>query len=198
MVVQDNISLTLSAIAVLISIYLATYQTEVVTIYPTILLLTGMVLSRWYQADPSSVAVDRTLEERELWETVKWVVIGVASLVAISYTTDWAFSPARVKLDVAQLSSLDLKLFGVLMAISEEHFFRGFITPYFVSRTSMALGLLLSSMIFATYHFAVYQVDLQALAYVLMAGALLGYMTIQTGRLTPAMLVHIVNNLLAS
>jgi membrane protease YdiL (CAAX protease family) len=106
--------------------------------------------------------------------------------------------PVVVRVVPMELTGMDAALYAVLMAIAEENFFRGAITNFLLTITSPAFAILGSAMIFTAYHIAVYRTSLEAFIYVFVGGAVLAWVAQRTGRLSPAICAHIINNLLAT
>ena len=95
------------------------------------------------------------------------------------------------------LSTTDQGVFGALMAISEEFFFRGFVTGWLYQRQGYIFSIFGSSAVFTAYHLLVYGVSAN-LIYVFVAGVVLAYVFLKTGSLVPDTLAHIINNLVAT
>jgi membrane protease YdiL (CAAX protease family) len=86
----------------------------------------------------------------------------------------------------------------VLMAISEEQFFRGFILDLLLSKfTRKIVAVILAGLIFVTYHIAMYGTDADAMLYVLAGGVILSWVAYRSRRLSPGMIAHIFNNVRA-
>jgi len=134
---------------------------------------------------------DLTLSMKELSQTVTWTVACMGAVLAINFATP--------QFSEIELSGFNPRLFGVLIAVSEEMFFRGFLLPWLHRLTkSSLLAVLLCASAFAAFHLNVYQADVSALLVVLGGGVVLSYATLQTKRLTPATLGHVGINFLAS
>jgi len=184
---QDTISVASTAAAVMISVYVATFDLGLVTLMPAILLLSGVALQ--HLAIGRREPADEILTERGL-NTVMYAALAVAGISLGGLLGS--------KLPLATgLSAFDAAMFGVLMAVAEEQFFRGFITQWLVAQTTPAMGVLSGAAVFAVYHLAVYGTEPGSLVYVLIAGAILGWVCLQTGRLSPAILAHCINNLIS-
>lgn len=101
-------------------------------------------------------------------------------------------------LSVATLTSfVSSQLFVLLIAVSEEQFFRGFLANLFIQRVGI-LGIPLNGAVFMIYHFAVYGTSGINLLIVLGAGITLAYIAWATGRVSPTILAHVANNAFAS
>ena len=100
------------------------------------------------------------------------------------------------------LSALPISgcLFLVLMGISEEVLFRGFLTTLFVKMTgSSHIAVALSSVVGMVYHAAVYGASNTNLAIVFGSFFVLGFSYVLSGyRLSVPMVAHAIVNFLAS
>lgn len=85
----------------------------------------------------------------------------------------------------------------VLIGVSEDVFFRGFITAWLIALMGPVLGILLGSGVFTIYHLNVYGGDLNAMMIVFGAGLVLGWAMFQTKSLTAPILAHVLVNFLA-
>ena len=108
-----------------------------------------------------------------------------------------AFFPSILLESYSKLAVLDAQMFGVLIAVSEEQFFRGFLTPYLANRFGLTFGAVTSGLMFGAYHFAVYRNSIEALAIVSLAGIILGYIALKTRRLSPCLLAHALVNFIS-
>jgi membrane protease YdiL (CAAX protease family) len=88
-------------------------------------------------------------------------------------------------------------LYAVLISISEEQFFRGAILNFLLSLTNATVAIFSSAAIFMVYHFAVYGTSTSNLVYVLVGGLALAWADYRSGRISPSMLAHLINNLAA-
>ena len=146
---------------------------------------------------------DETTSQKELKNVGYYALIGVFGL----FITGWAVNYVQVPSTIA-LSSVDAVLYGILMAVSEEVFFRGFITDFLLSyfgRPSAKIGgfalnnayvaLGASAGIFAIYHFARYGATPNALIYVWVGGFVLSWIAWKSKRLSPSIVAHCLNNI---
>jgi len=188
MIKYDSISKMLTVVAVLISLYLSTFEQGItIILYPVILLLSGVVLQRFMLRELSEV--DSIFKEETSKQLIYYTAIAIAGI---------ALTGIAVKYVPSQIVGMNIVLFGVLMAVAEEVFFRGFLTNFFITRFTPAIGILASAGIFAVYHFARYGTQISSLIYVLAGGTILGYVAYKSGRLSPVIIAHIINNLLAA
>jgi membrane protease YdiL (CAAX protease family) len=83
-------------------------------------------------------------------------------------------------------------LIGATPGVCEELLFRGYVQSRLTTRFSGAVGIFLTSIIFAVFH-----MDLVHSTAVFALGVWLGWIAWQSGSLFPAMLAHFVNNALS-
>src|SRR6056297_2511350 len=83
-------------------------------------------------------------------------------------------------------------MIGGLPAICEEVLFRGYLQSRLTRRCGGAAGVLIASVIFALFH-----LDLIHMAAVFPIGLWMGWITLRSGSLLPAMLAHFLNNVLS-
>lgn len=162
------------------------------TIFPAFLAISGLTMQTLIN---KSISID--IHPSYSTIIIYTAVSIMALLFAAWYSNNnaFSFSPQSVFGPLlAQLSAIDRKLFGVLMAVSEEQFFRGFITSYFLQRIGTIPAVVASAAVFGIFHFAVYGTAPSALTFVFLAGAILSFVTIKTGLISPAMMAHVFNN----
>jgi uncharacterized protein len=82
---------------------------------------------------------------------------------------------------------------GLAAPIGEELFFRGYISTRLELRHGPWLGILITSIFFGILH-----MDLVHSAYALFLGLYLGYLTLRTGSILPALAGHLLNNLIST
>ena len=187
-IAQDGLSQTCTILAVMIVIYLATFETTVVILFPAVLLLAGLVLQFYLQR---RVEVVDSLSESA-------GNIGFYTLVALAGIALASFmAPAVSRLPKMELTGLGAMLYAALISISEEQFFRGAILNFLLGLTNATIAILSSAAIFMTYHFAVYGTSISNLVYVLVGGLALAWADYRSGRISPSMLAHLINNLAA-
>ena len=92
---------------------------------------------------------------------------------------------------------VNASLFAVLIGIAEESFFRGFLQTLFISLAGDWLGIIITSLIWMTFHGAVYGLNQPALFVVFGAGIILGWVVYITRRLSITMTAHGLINFLA-
>ena len=190
---QDTISITLSMLALLISVYFSTFELGLLNIFPAFLLVAGIsfqaFVNKKIEYDGAGVASNGK-------DMLMWILVAVAGIGLASFMS--GLGGLLIPQTIVSLSVLDRAIFGVLMAVSEEQFFRGFLTAFFWTRLkSVAFAVLSSTAIFTVYHLAVYNSDPSALIYVFVAGAVLSLTAIKSGKITVPIVGHIINNLIS-
>ena len=133
---------------------------------------------------------DMNLSKKEFAQIMTWTIACMGVVLMMNYATP--------RFSEIELAGFNPRFFGVLMGVSEETFFRGFLLPWLHRLTkSGILAVLLSASAFAVFHLNVYSGQLSSLIIVLGGGLVLGYATLRTQRLTPATSGHCFINFLA-
>ncbi len=191
MIDQDSISRALTVLAVLICIYLSTYETSAIILFPAILLISGIMLQFYLL--------------RKV-ETVNHVAesagnIGFYTLIALAgMALGGLVCPAlarAVPMQKMQLTGSDAIMYSILIVVAEENFFRGAITNFLFTMLPPMPALMGGAAIFTVYHLAIYGIGVSVLLYVLVGGIVLGWVGYRSGRLSPCVLSHILNNVLS-
>jgi len=194
MIAQDTISQGLTAIAVFIVLYLSTFETTTVVLFPAFLLIAGVVMQIFFMRRIE--VVDHVFEEETAQNIGFYTLLALAGMAVGSFV-----SPALAEAmptQKMQMTGTDAMLYALLMAIAEEQFFRGAITNFMLILVPAPMAIMGSAGIFTVYHFAMYGTDLSALAYVFIGGVMLAWAAYRSGRLSPSTLAHVINNLIAS
>lgn len=124
---------------------------------------------------------------------VFYTVIALATFVFLSLVT-----PSIAKVLGLEITGFDSVLFGAMMAIGEEMFFRFAWANLLIQVShSEIFGALMGAGIFAVYHLAAYGDNPSAMLFVLGAGFTLIYVDLQMHRLSPSLFAHITNNVMA-
>ena len=195
MIRQDTISIGLSILAVSLLIFLGTFGADYMLrgLFSVALILSGLVLSRVTGGHD----VDSDIEGRE-WRDI-W--IWVAGSLAVIFVTSSLVPRLGLGIDTKILSGEQIwlvpRMFGVLIAVAEEQFFRGFMANLFIARVGIALGIPFSGIFFAVYHAAVYGTSPGLLLFVAVSGMILTYAALKTGRVSTPMIAHVANNLMS-
>lgn len=136
------------------------------------------------------VGVDVTYSDSS---NIKWVGIGLLAIVAYSAVLGLSkrlqerYLNGRVVSHVNNLTVLQGLAFAIGSGVAEEVVFRGFLQTH--------LGLVVASVLFGLVHW-----DKTVKVYPLVTGViglLLGLVTIASGSLVPAIVIHVVNNFVA-
>ena len=122
-----------------------------------------------------------------------YTIIALATFVFLSLVT-----PSIAKVMGLEITGYDSILFGAMMAIGEEMFFRLAWANLLIQVShSEIFGALMGAGIFAVYHLAAYGDNPSAMLFVLGAGFTLIYVDLQMHRLSPSLFAHITNNVMA-
>lgn len=196
MLQHDLISGVFIAYAALAIIWLSTFSTTGVTLFPFILLIGGLGLE-W--------RFSRQIVEKNASDTAKLPLnkiltysgVGLAAMLITGTAVDYL--PLAT---IESLPQIDSFLFSTSIAVAEAIFFTGFITDMLLSTrlpgsfNNDYLKLLLSGAVFGLYHFARYGTLLDSLIYVFVGGFILNWVSYKTKRLSPSILAHVANNAL--
>ena len=122
-----------------------------------------------------------------------YTIIALATFVFLSLVT-----PSIAKVMGLEITGYDSILFGAMMAIGEEMFFRLAWANLLIQVShSEIFGALMGAGIFAVYHLAAYGDNPSAMLFVLGAGFTLIYVDLAMHRLSPSLFAHMANNVLA-
>lgn len=191
MIRRDSLSDVLTATAFLLCLYLSTFDLGVLIIFPVVLLTSGILLQYYMLKKPSQVR-EKHITSKSATNLTYYTVLGFGALMGIGFA-----APQVEKLpflsQIQTLSTTPAIMFTSLIAIGEEHFFRGWLTNY-LSKKSVFFGIFGSAAVFAAFHLAIYGMSVSALFYVLASGVLLAWIGIHSGRLFVPMMIHILNN----
>ena len=113
------------------------------------------------------------------------LIIILPSMIRIGFIVPMSLSPISMFFIVA------------VAPVVEEMFFRGLIFPMVSYRTNMIVGILVTSMIFALFHYSVYGIQLGAFMWLLLLSIINCFLVAYTGSLIPAIMLHMVNNAVA-
>ena len=194
MIRQDAISKILLALAIAGTIYLATYSTTTVVIFPAILLLGGLgmeILLERHKHPEGEEANEKHID---------WKQIAYYSLISLMAMLLIGFAIQYIPLAGAGFDSL---IYTAIIGISEEQFFRGFITdsllsvkmPLVNTVLNPYLALMASAAVFTVYHNARYGSNADAMLYVFFGGFILSWVAYKSRRLSPSMIGHALNNI---
>ena len=189
MIRQDTISRTLIILAIMITIYLSTFETTTIVLFPAILLITGLIME--FYLEKKREVTDHITEKSTIKSVGYYTVLALFGIFLAGYAIE-KFRPPM------ELTGYDALLYSMLIAVAEEQFFRGFITDWLLSKIAQPhMALLASALIFTIYHFARYGTKPEALLYAFAGGFILSWVAYKSRRLSPCMLAHILNNAIA-
>jgi len=184
----DPISQAFIFIAGAIIVYLAPYGIELFT---PLALLTVSVALLWVMG--KKLSQDASLDSGEQSQIVGYTILGMAALFIMNMVGTQIF-----QVPITDAIFLDAMLFGVLYAIVETLFFQGAILSFALWKTkSFFLAILLSALVFLVYHFKRYGGSESSMFTVLAAGVILGLVAWRSRRLSPVILIHVLNNVIA-
>lgn len=135
--------------------------------------------------------------------TLICIVVGVVMIFGLNYLincTDYLIGLTGYKLsgsmDILPWSNagwliLNIIVWALLPAISEELIFRGMILKGLRNTTTDTIAVLISATLFALMH-----ASLEQLIYPFLMGLILGWLVLRTGSTFSSMIVHFVNNLI--
>lgn len=176
------------------SLYLYTFDLGLLNMFPALLLVMGITMNIYVN---KSISYDEIISGGSFRDILIYSVLAIAGLGVASVAAGLG-STLFIPGSITQLSIADQAVFGIMIAIAEEQFFRGFLTSFFYSRfNSMVLGVVVSAAVFMVYHLAVYGTTPANLIYVFVAGAFLSYTAIASRRITVPIIGHVINNILA-
>jgi len=149
------------------------------------ILVVGLTLAALFR----TISFDLSISKKEFSQIFTWTFACLGAVLAINFVTP--------RLSLAEFNP---KMFGVLMSVAETMFFQGFLLPWLMRLTRISiLAVLLCATAATAFHFNVYPFsNLNALLIVFGGFAILNFATLQTQRLTPAMLGHSAINFLSS
>lgn len=190
MIRADSLTYAYTITAAMVAIYMSTFELGLLILFPVILLTTGIVLQIYFN---KKVQVDVDTDINDMKEIMFYSIICLAAITATSFFV--SVLPQMVP--KMQLTGFDTVLFGILMAVAEEQFFRGALLSFMLNFTIVPIAILGNAAVFMVYHLAVYGTNIATMAYVFAGGAIFAFVAYRTRRLSPCMTAHIINNILA-
>ncbi len=180
---HDAVSLVFIVLAGAIFMYVGLWETEMQmkAIFAAVLLFGGLIMSMF---------MHYTTIQQLPPKALVWTGVAFGMIMLTNFSVSL--------LPALSTTPINWSLFAVLIAISEEQFFRGFMTPFFANRLGMIGGSIAGGVLFGFYHYAVYSADVQALLVVTVVGIALSYIALYTKSATPGMVAHALNNFLAA
>jgi membrane protease YdiL (CAAX protease family) len=191
MIKQDSVSLGFTVAALFLSMYWSTGEKDFIGLFPAILLFGGVTIN---YLSGYRFGVDTSTGGGRATNIVLYTLVALAGMYFTGIYASNYFAPQTT----IQLSGIDAMEYGVLMAVSEEQFFRGGLLNFLSQRLGDWFAIFGSAAVFMVYHFFVYAGNNSALIYVFGGGVLLAFVTVKTQRLSPSILAHVINNILAA
>jgi len=191
MIRQDFASKILISIAMMLTIYLATYETTALVMFPAVLLIVGLGMELYLERHRKPEYVDfESVGARSRKEIFYYSVLALLGIFTVGYSTSF--------LSDLEVAGFSMFAFMAVMAIAEEQFFRGFITDLFLTHLDKDwIALLTSALVFMGYHLARYGTSPDALLYVFGGGLILNWVAWKSKRISPCMIAHVINNIVA-
>lgn len=187
---QDPISLAASAIAITELVFLSVFPGDLQTdsIIAALILVSGLVMQRYFKIDAQEGIDSQGRSNIFVYSAIAVVIFFILNIYV-----------PKLPLSVEAVIGTNVvpdKMFELLIAVSEEQFFRGFLGNLLITRTNAGIGIFMDGLIFMVYHFAVYGSSASSLGIVFGAGITLMFIDWKTGRVSPSILAHVINNLL--
>lgn len=191
MISYDYFSKLISWVGLSIPVFIFLFSNiSIIWLFPSFLIVFGLLMEKFLM--PKKIK-DEGDTIKDSGNIIFYTVIALATFVFLSLVT-----PSVAKIMGLEITGYDSILFGVMMAIGEEMFFRLAWANLLIQVShSEIFGALMGAGIFAVYHLAAYGDNPSAMLFVLGAGFTLIYIDLQMHRLSPSMLAHIGNNVLA-
>mgnify|MGYP000613178884 CR=1 FL=1 len=207
MIRYDPVSVSLVALAGFLCLYFATFETYLLVLFPVVILLISIII-KVYARQQVPVPEDPQISPEERTEILAhsifgFIAIGLMGMLIQNFlmprlpAVHLLGLPPSLQIAYENLNVKDKMLYGALMAICEEALFRDALLN-FTEKTFGMLNVLVNGLMFMFYHFAVYGTAIDTLMYVALAGMILAWVTYRTGRITPAMLTHIMVNVVST
>lgn len=188
---QDPISLVASAIAITELIFLSVFtgDLQIDSIIAAMILISGLVMQRYFKVDEQEGIDSKGRQNIFVYTSVAVVIFFVLNIYVPKL-------PLSVLPALVASGYLATKMFELLIAVAEEQFFRGFLANLLITKTNAGIGILMDGIIFTVYHLAVYGSSASDLGIIFGAGITLAFIDWKTGRVSPSILAHVINNLL--
>lgn len=207
---HDAISLGLTLIASSLLIFLAPLGKDIAlfAVVALVLNLAAITLSERLKVG----GVDPRVTRSEVYEMPGWIafclVIFVLLAVVITPLPKVSFSALTYWLSIfgvgysfATTSLAVSRMLGLLIAVSEENFFRALFANLFMKSFGVWLGIGVSGIVFGLFHIPAYLdpatglVEWNTIFLIMMAGMALTYAAVKTRRVSTPAIAHVINNL---
>jgi membrane protease YdiL (CAAX protease family) len=189
----DAITIGMFVTALFIPIIFSLYTANLQTLLPTIFMVVGFTLYMFYS---SGVERGEALKPLDLmiWSSVAFAFVMIAGSVS------QAFAESFTGIKAMQVSYTQIQgiMYAVHLAVAEEMLFRVGLLSFFLAESpSPILAIVADAAVFSLSHIVRYGFS-PALAYVFGAGLVLAYVVYRTGTPSPAIIAHVLNNLIAA
>jgi hypothetical protein len=190
-IAQDQISKIITLLGLSIPIYVFLFSNvSIIWLLPFFLIIGGFAIQKWLLSKTIKDVSDSLSDQGNI---IFYTVVALATFIFLGLVT-----PSIVKIFAVELTGFDSVLFGVMMAIGEEQFFRaGWANILIQTSHSEIYGALAGAGVFGIYHFFAYGDNPAALMFVLGAGFTFILVDLKMNRVTPSLFAHIGNNLMA-
>ena len=194
---QDSISYGMSALSVILLLFLATFNKDILILatFVVTIIIASLVISEKFGIQPEDTDIsDAESKEILLWSFGSFIAIYLLNIFAEALPLSQLSE--LLAGESVQSATIILGSLSILIAVAEEQFFRSFILNLTTQNIEFQIvGPLVSGFIFMLYHFAVYGTSFQSLFIVFGAGAILAAGAIRTRRVSPFIIAHVLNNL---
>jgi len=190
----------MTAACIVIAVYLNTFKIGDIALFAGFLAMAGWFLSRSMNrhGDEHDEGYDDEWDEDEAMTVLEGTVlalmgIGLGAVFSTVITGHNAFF--AIPASIATLDITQRKMYGVMMAISEEQFFRVWGTEFFVSRLDhRGLGIMASGIFGSVMHWARYGVEWSVMSFIFLSFGTLAWVAVKTRRASPTILAHVLHN----
>ncbi|GAG95430.1 unnamed protein product, partial [marine sediment metagenome] len=184
---KDPLSIGLCFLAIALSLNLMTYDVLFQPLFISCMLgVAGIAFMEWGVKDTDPVAQNYFSSSSLVmfgYTILGFIVLSLIGFVGVNLSI------------IDTLSVADKIQYGIAISINEESFFRGAFLEWLLANTGWEGGsIVVSSVFFTAYHFYVTGFVWSKLAFIFLAGIVLGKIYCQTRRLWPSSLTHILHN----
>lgn len=200
MIRQDWFSEGATVACIAIAIYLNTFKIGDIALFSMVLALTGWGLSRWvnrHGEDPDAGYDDEWDEEESfgILQATVLALVGIGFGAVLSQIIVGHNAFFAIPASISSLAVTQRKMYGAMMAVAEEQFFRVFATEFAVARLgSQALGIMASGMFGSMMHWARYGTDLNVMSFIFLSFSTLSWVAVRSRRASPPIIAHILHN----
>jgi membrane protease YdiL (CAAX protease family) len=192
---HDRISSALLVLAFSLTIFLATFTTTTIIIFPSILLIGGLTMEMFFSKKHIEVLDDGT-EFVTLKTIAYYSLLALVAMILAGYAI--ANIPLSIPMVPAELTGASALAYTVLIALSEAEFFQGFLLKWLLSVLSQPLyAIFACAGLAAVFHFAVYGTQSNALLYVFIGFFIMNWVTYKSQRMSVPMISHALNNIIS-